>query len=49
MIGDLADDPELKREGKADRLAGQIKEKAEEAKDWLEDKVDEAKDKLHRD
>jgi uncharacterized protein YjbJ (UPF0337 family) len=38
--GDLTDDDELKREGKADRKGGEIKEK-------VGDVVDKAKDKIN--
>jgi uncharacterized protein YjbJ (UPF0337 family) len=48
-IGDLTNNPDLKREGKTDRAAGKVKEKLSEAKDKLEDVVDDVKDKLHRD
>ncbi len=48
-LADLTDDDELKREGKADRAAGGVTEKVEDAKDWVEDRVDDVKDKLHRD
>ncbi len=48
-VGDLTDDDELRREGKADRAAGSIKDKAENVKDWIEDKVDDAKERLDRD
>lgn len=44
--GDLTDDDELKAEGKADRTAGGIKEKAEQAKDKVGDAVDAVKDKV---
>ena len=44
-IGDLTDDDDLKREGKADRASGAIKDKAEDAKDWVEDKIDDVTDK----
>jgi uncharacterized protein YjbJ (UPF0337 family) len=40
--GDLTDDQDLKNEGKVDKAAGGIKEKAGEA-------VDKVKDALHRD
>jgi uncharacterized protein YjbJ (UPF0337 family) len=40
--GDLTDDDELKREGKADRIGGTVKEKANEV-------VDKAKDVIDRD
>lgn len=48
-VGDLTDDDELRHEGKADRAAGSIKDKAENVKDWVEDKVDDVKDRLDRD
>lgn len=47
--GDLTNDQDLKNEGKADRAAGAVKEKAEEVKDKVTDAVDAVKDKLHRD
>jgi uncharacterized protein YjbJ (UPF0337 family) len=40
--GDLTDDDDMKREGKADRVGGTIKEKANEV-------VDKAKDVMDRD
>ncbi|HEX6382180.1 MAG TPA: CsbD family protein [Acidimicrobiia bacterium] len=40
--GDMMDDDELKREGKADRIGGTVKEKANEV-------VDKAKDVIDRD
>ena len=46
--GDLTDDDDLKREGKADRAAGSVKDKLEQAKDKGEEFVDKAKDKLQR-
>jgi uncharacterized protein YjbJ (UPF0337 family) len=48
-VGDLTDDDELKREGKADRAGGAVKDKLEDAKDWAEDKVDDIKDRMKRD
>jgi uncharacterized protein YjbJ (UPF0337 family) len=48
-IGDLTDDDDLKREGKTDRASGAIKDKVEDAKDWVEDKVDDVKDRMKRD
>ena len=48
-VADLTDDDELKREGKADRAAGGVKGKVEDAQDWVEDRVDDVKDKLRRD
>jgi uncharacterized protein YjbJ (UPF0337 family) len=40
--GDLTDDDEMKREGKADRMGATVKEKANEV-------VDKAKDVLNKD
>jgi uncharacterized protein YjbJ (UPF0337 family) len=40
--GDMMDDDELKREGKADRIGSTVKEKANEV-------VDKAKDVIDRD
>lgn len=47
--GDLADDDDLKREGKADRAAGKAKNVIDDAKDKADDAVDTMKDALHRD
>ena len=47
--GDLTDNDDLKAEGKADHLAGEIKEKLDDAKDVVEGFVDKVKDKLHKD
>jgi uncharacterized protein YjbJ (UPF0337 family) len=44
--GDLTDDDSLKREGKADRVGGEIKEKVGDVVDKVKDKVD---DVVHRD
>jgi uncharacterized protein YjbJ (UPF0337 family) len=43
-VGDLTDDDDLKREGKADRLAGEVKEKVGVAKDKVEEVIDKTKD-----
>jgi len=40
--GDLTGNKDLKREGKADRVAGEVKEK-------ISDVVDKVKDAVHRD
>jgi uncharacterized protein YjbJ (UPF0337 family) len=45
-VGDLADDDELRHEGKADRIGGEIKEKVGDVVDKVKDKVD---DVVHRD
>jgi uncharacterized protein YjbJ (UPF0337 family) len=41
--GDLTDDRDLKREGKADKMAGKAKQKVDDAKDWVEDQIDDLK------
>ena len=46
--GDLTNDDELKREGKADRAGGKVKEFAENAKEKVEDVVDDVKDKVNK-
>ena len=46
--GSLTNDSDLKREGKADRVAGETKEKLGEAKDKLEEGIDRVKDALHK-
>jgi uncharacterized protein YjbJ (UPF0337 family) len=47
--GDLTDNEDLEREGKADRAAGKAKELLEDAKDKVDDAIDAVKDRLHRD
>jgi uncharacterized protein YjbJ (UPF0337 family) len=47
--GALADDKDLKAEGKADQAGGKVKEFLEDAKDKGEELVDKVKDKLDRD
>jgi len=44
VVGSVIGDKDLEAEGKADRRAGQAKEKVEDAKDFAEDVVDKAKD-----
>jgi uncharacterized protein YjbJ (UPF0337 family) len=46
--GDLTNDDDLKREGKADQAGAKIKDTAEKAKDKVGDVVDKAKEKLDR-
>ncbi len=46
--GDLTGDKDLQREGKVDQAVGAVKDKAEDAKDWVEHTIDKAKDKLHK-
>jgi uncharacterized protein YjbJ (UPF0337 family) len=48
-LGDLTDDKDLQREGKADKAAGKAKQVAESAKDKVEDAVDSVRDRLRRD
>jgi uncharacterized protein YjbJ (UPF0337 family) len=45
--GDLTDNDDLKREGKADETAGKVKDTIGDAKDKLEDAVDDVKEKLN--
>jgi uncharacterized protein YjbJ (UPF0337 family) len=51
-VGSLIGDEDLEAEGKADRRAGEAKEKVEDvvdkAKDMVEDAIDKTKDTLHR-
>ena len=44
--GSLTGDKDLQSEGKADRLAGEVKEKVEHANDKVEEVIDKAKDAL---
>ena len=46
--GALADDDDIRKEGKADQAAGEMKEKVGKAKDWAEDKIDDLKDRVDR-
>ena len=46
--GDLTEDEDLKREGKADQFGAEIKDKAEMAKDKVDDAVDKVKEKFDR-
>ena len=45
--GDLTDDEDLKREGKADESAGKVKEFLSDTKDKADDLVDKVKDKVN--
>jgi uncharacterized protein YjbJ (UPF0337 family) len=47
--GDLTDDEDLQREGKADQASGKAKEFVDDVKDKIDDAIDSVKDKLHRD
>ncbi len=44
--GDLTDNPDMKREGKADELGGKVKELVDDIKDKANDVVDKVKDKI---
>jgi uncharacterized protein YjbJ (UPF0337 family) len=46
--GKLTDDKGLEHEGRADRVAGETKQKLGQAKDKVDDAVDKVKDKVHR-
>jgi uncharacterized protein YjbJ (UPF0337 family) len=45
-VGDMTDDERLEREGKMDRASGELKGKAEDAKDLFGEGVDAAKEKM---
>lgn len=47
-VGDLTDDERLAREGRQDRAAGKLKDKVNDAKDWVEEKIDRARGKSDR-
>jgi uncharacterized protein YjbJ (UPF0337 family) len=44
--GDLTNNDDLKREGKADQAGGRVKDAAEKLKDKVSDAVDAVKDKV---
>lgn len=45
-VGRLTGNEDLEAEGKADRRAGEVKEKVGDAKDKVEEAIDTAKDKV---
>jgi uncharacterized protein YjbJ (UPF0337 family) len=47
--GDLADNDDLKAEGKTDRASGKAKDVVEKVKDKADDAIDKVKDALNRD
>jgi len=47
-VGALTDNDELRREGKGDQVAGAVKKKLEDAKDWAEEKIDDVNDAADR-
>ena len=46
-VGDLTDNDQLKRDGKADRSSGRAKELIDEVGEKAKDLVDDIKDKVH--
>lgn len=48
-VGDLTDNERLEREGKLDQASGEVKGRAEDAKDKLGEGVDAVRDKLRDD
>ncbi|MGI8617034.1 MAG: CsbD family protein [Actinomycetota bacterium] len=48
-VGDLTDNERLEREGKLDQASGEVKGKAEDAKDKVGEGVDAVRDKLKDD
>ncbi len=45
-IGDLTDNDDLRREGKADQAGAKVKDAAEKVKDKIDDVVETVKDKF---
>jgi uncharacterized protein YjbJ (UPF0337 family) len=45
-VGDLTDNERLEREGKLDQASGEVKGRAEDAKDKVDEGVDAVRDKL---
>jgi uncharacterized protein YjbJ (UPF0337 family) len=48
-VGDMTDNERLEREGKLDQASGEVKGRAEDAKDKIEEGVDAVRDRLHDD
>ena len=48
-VGDLTDNERLEREGKLDQASGEVKGRAEDAKDKVEEGVDAVRDRLRDD
>jgi uncharacterized protein YjbJ (UPF0337 family) len=44
--GDLTDNDDMRREGKADQIGAKVKDVAETAKDKVNDAVEKVKDKI---
>ena len=47
--GDLTDNADLKREGKADRAGGKAKDAIDKVEEKAKDVVDDVKEKMHKD
>ena len=47
-VGDLTGDKDLKTEGKADRQAGEVKEKVAKVEQKVDKAIDTVKDALHK-
>ncbi len=47
-VGDLTGNKDLKSEGKADRHAGEVKEKVGKVEEKVEEGIDKVKDVLHK-
>ena len=45
-VGDLTDNERMEREGKLDQASGEVKGRAEDAKDKVEEGVDAVRDRL---
>jgi uncharacterized protein YjbJ (UPF0337 family) len=45
-VGDMTDNERLEREGKLDQAGGEVKGRAEDAKDKIEEGVDAVRDRL---
>ena len=45
--GDITDDDKLKQDGKADRVAGKVKDAVDSVKDKAKDAVDSIRDRKH--
>jgi uncharacterized protein YjbJ (UPF0337 family) len=48
-VGDLTDNERLEREGKLDQASGEVKGRAEDAKDKVDEGVDAVRDRLRDD
>ncbi len=48
-VGDLTDDDELQRQGKADQAEGKVKEVVDDVKEKVEGLIDRGRDRLDND